>query len=348
MRFLWPGAFWLLLSVVALVVLYVHLLRRRHIALTYSSLALIRPYVGTWDRLRRHIPPLVFLAAVIVAIIAIARPTARITLPFRHTTLILAMDVSSSMGADDVYPSRIAAAETAAKVFVEERRPGMRIGIVEFGTSASMVQAPTENATDLRNVIDQFALQGSTATGSAIYAALAALFPNARSVFESSDAGGRTADNESPRRLPEAVTSTSRLTPVPAGSDKFDAIVLMSDGRTTAGPDPVQAARVAAERGIRIFTVGFGTTEGAIIRAEERSMRVRLDEDALKTIAAITKGAYFHAVTASDLETIYRSLGARLGLEQSDTELTSLFAGVAAFLLLTAAGLSFAWFARIV
>ena len=296
-------------------------------------------------QVRRHIPPFLFLLAMIVTIVAMARPTARITLPSLQQTIILAVDVSLSMGATDVDPNRITAAQAAAKAFVEERPPDVRIGLVAFGGSAMLVQSPTDNRKDLLAAIDRFQLQRSTATGSAIYVALAALLPGAGIESESLDLKGGPSrksvrdairDSTPPRQRRES-------TPVVAGSFKTGAIILMSDGRRTTGPDPLDAAKMAAERGVRVFTVGFGTKEGAIIGGDGWSFYVRLDEETLQAIADITRGAYFHAASAEDLKKVYQDLNARLVLERKDLEITFLFTSAAAALLLASAVLSLLW-----
>ena len=173
MKFLHPQLLWLLLSVPVLVAAYVMMLRRqkKH-ALRYASISLIKEAIGPRQRLRRHIPPLLFLLSEIVLIVACAAPTAVVTLPSQRKTVVLAMDVSLSMGARDVDPNRITAAQSAAKTFVEDRPDDVDIGIVAFGATASLVQPPTRNRDDLLAAIDRFELQRGTATGSALYVAL--------------------------------------------------------------------------------------------------------------------------------------------------------------------------------
>lgn len=350
MKFLWPGMLWLLLAVPALVGVYILLLRRRkRAALRYASLGLIRQALTAGHEVRRHIPPLLFLLAMIVTIVAIARPTARITLPSLQQTIILAVDVSLSMGATDVDPNRLTAAQAAAKAFVDERRSDVRIGLVAFGGSAMLVQSPTSNRDDLLAAIDRFQLQRGTATGSALYVALAALLPNAGIDLQSLDfrsgplrKSSRDAIGDSTRK-PEPKESA----PVAPGSFNSGAIILMSDGRRTTGPDPLDAAKMVAERGVRVFTVGFGTKEGGIVGGEGWSIYVRLDEETLQAIADITHGAYFHAGSAEDLKKVYQDLNARFVLERKDFEITFLFAAAAVVLLLASSLLSLVWFSRI-
>jgi Ca-activated chloride channel homolog len=349
MKFLWPEMLALLAAVPVLVALYVWLLRRRRKgAIRYSSLGLLREAMGPSDRLRRHLPPLILLLSLIGMIVAIARPTAMVTLPSEQQTIVLAIDVSLSMSATDVDPNRMTAAQAAAKSFVEEHPPNARIGIVAFGASASLVQPPTRDQDALLAAIDGFQLQRGTATGSALYVALATLFPDAGIDVESlAVSGGFTRGGERPRKLDPRGKEPPKVAPVPPGSYTNGVIILMSDGRRTTGPDPLDAARMAADRGVRVFTVGFGTAAGGMIGFEGWSAYVRLDEETLKGVADITKGEYFYAGTASDLRKIYQGLNSRLILERRSVEVTSLFAAVAAVLVVIALALSLLWFGRV-
>jgi Ca-activated chloride channel family protein len=351
MTFLWPEMLPWLLVVPVLVAGYVWLLRRRRRdAVRYASLGLIKEALGPSRQLRRHVPPLLLLLALTAAIFAISRPSAVITLPSQVQTIVLAMDVSLSMGAKDVDPNRLTAAQAAAKTFVDEHPPNARIAIVAFGATASLVQTPTQNHEDLVAAIDRFQLQRGTATGSALYVALATLFPDAGIDLESLVfKGGLSSRSASPaaRANPPAKDDAKDRKPVAPGSYTSGVIILLSDGRRTTGPDPLEAARMAADRGVRVFTVGFGTVEGAAIGFEGWSVYVRLDEETLRAIADITRGEYFHAGTAADLRKVYETLNARLVLEKKDTEITFLFAALAALLLVVASLLSVVWSNRL-
>jgi Ca-activated chloride channel family protein len=349
MTFLWPEMLLWLLAAPALVAAYVLLLRRRKKgAVRYASLSLMKAAVGPGQRLRRHLPPLLFLTAVIATIVAVARPSAVVTLPSQQQTIVLAMDVSLSMGAKDVEPNRITAAQAAAKAFVEEHPPDARIAIVAFGATASLVQTPTQNREDLLAAIDRFQLQRGTATGSALYVALATLFPDAGIDLESLVFKGGLARGPASGNRPDPPLKAERkeFKPVAPGSYTSGVIILLSDGRRTTGPDPLEAARMAAERGVRVYTVGFGTAEGGTIGFEGWSVFVRLDEETLKAVADITRGEYFHAGTAADLRKVYEGLNARLVLERKETEIGFLFVAVAVVLLLVSAALSVLWFNR--
>jgi Ca-activated chloride channel homolog len=344
MTFLWPHLLWLLLALPVLIVAYTLLLRRKKkAALRYASLSMVREAMGVGPTIRRHIPPFLFLLALTAMILATARPAAIVMLPSQRQTIILAMDVSGSMRAKDVQPSRIEAAQAAAKAFVNEVPRNTRIGVVSFAATASVVQAPTENRDDVIAAIDRFQLQRATAIGSGIIVALATLFPDAgidvSAILYGSPARGGPTD---PRKADK-----KDFKPVPPGSYGSGAIILLTDGQRTTGPDPIEAAKMAADRGVRVFTVGIGTTQGEIIGFEGWSFRVRLDEETLKSIASMTHGEYFYAGTAADLKKVYETLNTRLVLEKRDQEISALFAAAAAGIALLSALLSLLWFNRI-
>src|SRR5215471_3253946 len=271
MTFLWPEMLWLLLVVPALVAGYFYLLRRKKdAALRYASLGIVKKTINTGHKFRRHIPPLLFLIALIVMILAIARPAAIVTLPSQHQTIILAMDVSGSMRATDVQPNRISAAQAAAKAFVEEQPSSVRIGVVSFAATAAVVQTPTQNHEDIIAAIDRFQLQRGTAIGSGIIVSLATIFPDA-GIDVSSFIYGRGGARGVP--IDQAGKSDKpQFKPVAPGSYTSAAIILLTDGQRTTGPDSIEAARMAAERGVRVFTVGFGTRSGETIGYEGWSM----------------------------------------------------------------------------
>ena len=349
MKFLWPEALWLLLAAPALVGAYVFLLRRKKKdAIRYASLSLVKAAIGPGQRFRRHFPPLLFLFAMIASIVAIARPSAVITLPSEQRTIILAIDVSLSMRAADVEPNRLAAAQEAAKAFVQEQPSDVRIGIVSFAGTASVVQSPTRNRDDLVAAIDRLQLQRHTAIGSGIIVALAALFPDAGIDLESLLFGGRQSrDGGRPAPADKARTAeTKPFTPVPPGSHPSAAIILLTDGRRTMGPDPADAARMAAERGVRVYTVGFGTAGGGMADVGGWSVYMRFDEETLKAVADLTRAEYFYAGSAADLKKVYQQLNAQLVLERKETEISALATAVAAVLALAAAALSVLWFNR--
>jgi Ca-activated chloride channel family protein len=346
MSFLWPEMLWLLTAVPALIAAYVFLLRRKKkTALRYANLNLVKEAMAAGLRYRRHIPPLLFLLALTLLILAMARPSAVVTLPTHQRTVILAMDTSGSMRATDVEPSRMAAAQAAAKSFVTDQPRGTRIGVVTFAGTAAVAQAPTDNREEILAAIDRFQLQRATAVGAGILMSLKAIFPDAEFDLRSWN----------PRRESQAAapldqagkTEKPEFKPVPSGSYTSAVIILLTDGQSNVGPDPIESARIAAERGVRVYTVGFGTTEGEVIRFEGWSMRVRLDEQTLTKIAELTQGEYYYAGSAEDLKKVYQTLSSRLVFVTRETEITALFSAAAAFLALIAGLLSVWWFNRI-
>lgn len=352
MTFLWPEILWLLVLVPVVAAAYLWLLRRKKkTAVRYAGLALIREAMGASQSLRRHVPPALFLLAFALMLLAIARPAAVVTLPSQHETIILAMDVSGSMRAADVKPNRLEAAQAAARAFVADTARTTRVGIVSFAATASVVQPPTNSRDDILAAIDRFQLQRGTAIGSGVLVALKTIFPDAefdlRSANPRRDAAKDKARSLSGKADDPAGKDKEKDKPVPPGSYTGAAIILLSDGQSTTGPDPIEAASLAADRGVRVFTVGIGTVAGEIIGAEGWSMRVRLDEETLKRIALITRGEYFYAGTAAELKKVYETLNSRMVMEKKETEITALFAAAAAGLALLAAGLSLAWFNRI-
>ena len=257
----------------------------------------------------------------------------------------MAMDVSGSMRATDVSPDRISASQAAAKTFAAELPANIRIGVVAYAGTAQLVQPPTLNRDDVIAAIDRFQLQRGTAIGNGIMISLATLFPDANI-----DLSRVTGQRNMPRGLqpePARPGEPAAFEPVPPGSYESAAIVLLTDGQNTVGVDPMEAAQMAASRGVKVFTVGFGTKEGATLHLEGWSMRVRLDEDTLKKVANLTLGEYFHAGSGADLKKVYEALKSRLVFEKKATEVTALFADAAALLVLLAAGLSVWWFGRV-
>jgi Ca-activated chloride channel family protein len=343
MTFIWPTFLWSLLLLPLLVILYLWLLRRRRRStVRLASLAVAKAALGKGPGWRRHVPPLLMLLAIGTLLAAMARPMAVITLPLAQRTIILAMDVSGSMRATDVQPSRIVAAQEAAKAFVNGLPREVRVGVVAFAGTAAVVQAPTVSREDIIAAIDRFQLQRATATGSGIILSLATIFPDAG--IEISQATGQ---RNMPGPLDEKKEEKKEFAPVEPGSYTSAAIIMLTDGARTTGPDPLEAAKMAADRGVRVYTVGIGTVAGETIGFEGWSMRVRLDEAALKQIALLTQAEYFYAGTAQDLMKVYQSLSSKLVVEKKETEITAFFAAAGALLALLGAGLSVWWFGRV-
>jgi Ca-activated chloride channel family protein len=352
MTFLWPQFLWLLLTLPLLVAVYVWLLgRKKKMALRYASLSIVREAMGAGQSIRRHIPPLLFLLSIAAMLVAASRPFAVVTLPSDRQTIMLAMDVSGSMRATDVLPNRLVASQNAAKAFLADLPRNVRVGIVAFAGTASVVQPPTLSREDLLAAIDKFQLQRATAIGNAIVVSLAELFPDAGIDLASMEYGrvrqrGISLD-QARKQGSDSKEGKKDFTPVAPGSYTSAAIILLTDGQRTTGVDSLDAAKLAADRGVRVYTVGVGTVEGETIGFEGWSMRVRLDEETLKGIARATQAEYFYAGTAADLKKVYETLSSRLTLEKKETEISGLLALAAAVLALLSAGLSLLWFNRI-
>jgi Ca-activated chloride channel homolog len=345
MTFFWPQMLWLLASVPLLVLAYVLLLRRkRKAAVRYASLSIVKEAMGPRQGFRRHVPAVLMLLSWTLIVLAAARPAAIITLPSQRGTVILAMDVSGSMRAADVDPDRITASQEAAKEFVRSQPRSTRVGIVAFAGTAMLVQAPTLDREEVLAAIDRFQLQRGTNIGAGILVSLQTIFPDA--AFD--DIGPRFF-NQGPRGAPlgEAPPPDATFTPVEPGSHTSALIVLLTDGQATTGPNPIDVARMAADRGVRVFTVGFGSRAGETVGFGGMSMRVQLDEETLRQVAEITRAQYFHAESSTALNEIYSSLTSQFMLEKQETEITAFFAAAAGLFMLLAAGLSVAWFSRI-
>lgn len=349
MKFLWPEMFWSLLALPMLVGLYLWMLRRKKkLTVRYANLGLVKQAIGGRQHWKRHVPPALFLLAIAALLLAGTRPMMVVTLPSQQQTIILAMDVSGSMRATDVQPNRLVAAQNAAKAFLEELPAHVRVGIVTFAGSAAVVQPPTLVRDDLVNAIDRFQLQRATAIGSGIVMSLATLFPDAGIDLGELSFDSLSSDTGAIGRFSNSGGSGKKdFKPVPPGSNSSAAIILLTDGQRTTGIDTMDAARMAADFGVKVYTVGIGTVEGANIGFEGWSMHVQLDEETLKNVANVTQGSYFYAGNADDLKKVYQSLTSRVAMEKKETEVSALMALAGALLASVAAGLSLVWFNRL-
>lgn len=344
MSFLWPQYLWLASALPLLVAGYAWLLRRRgRQAVRYSSLGVVRA-AAAGRHWRRHVPPALLLLACCGLVLAAARPTARVALPWTRSSIMLAMDISLSMRVTDVKPTRLAAAQDAAKLFLQGLPRDIEVGLVTFAGSTQVAQGATLDRAPLVAAIDGFQMQMGTAVGNAIALCLAELFPD-----HGIDVGEMTFGTKPRgRSLDEAAKGPPRqITPVEPGSYKSAAIILLSDGRRTTGIDTLVAAKMAADRGVRIYVVGLGVVDGEASSAEGMPIYLRLDEPTLREVARMTGGEYHHAGTAEKLRDVYGTLGSRLQVQTRETEITALFALGSALLLLAAGGLSVLWFRRL-
>jgi Ca-activated chloride channel homolog len=348
--FLWAHALWLMLLVPVLVGAYAALSRRRNSEyLRYTALGLVREALVASQWIRRHGPPLLFLAGLIALLLAVARPAAVTTVQSQQGTVILAIDVSLSMAATDVAPTRLAAAQAAVASFVNAQPKDVRIGIVAFGGSAHVVQSPTVNKSDVLAALERLELQQYTALGTALITAVLTLYPkagidNGSDIF--SEGWEPTASGRMSLLTAFAPVERSKkriTTPI----DGSKAIILVSDGCGTIGVSPVKAAEVAAEHGIRVYTVGVGTPYGGTATIEGLPpIHAEFQEEVLKEIANITRGDYFHARNANRLNRIYGQLTKQAVLEQKRTEITVPLTLFGMAMLLLAAVLSLLWWHR--
>ncbi|MFY9347170.1 MAG: VWA domain-containing protein [Orrella sp.] len=343
MHFIWPHALWGFLLIPLLVAGYYWLLKRqRKQAFGYSTLLLVNRALSSGQGWRRHVPPVLMLLAVVTGVIGLARPSADLVLPADYRTLVVAVDVSLSMLAEDVPPSRMQAAQSTVKTFISDLPKDIRVGLVTFAGTAQIAQRVTDDRTELLAAVDRFRLQRATATGSGLLLAMAVLRPELELDIEPLIYGFNPAQRERGASKP----SMFDLKPVAPGSYQSGAIVLISDGRRTTGPDPIAAAQLAAQLGIRVFTVAFGTPDGFIPGFDGRAFYAAVDERTLQAMALLTEGEFFKAENAEQMASIYEQLSTQFALERSRTEVSALFAAASALLVLFAAMLSVYWFRR--
>jgi Ca-activated chloride channel homolog len=338
MSFIWIDMLWLLLLIPLLVTAYVLIQRRRQkYALRYASLSIVKDAVGRGPGVRRHIPAILFLVGLTIAIIAIARPAATITLPSQQGTIILTLDVSGSMRADDLKPSRLEAAKAAALAFIEKQPKNIRIGVVSFSDNAAIVQAPTVDREALKAAVNRLVTQRGTAIGRGILTSL-------DSILEEFGEKPVVAKQD-PFGFPQQPTTPAPQ--LPQGTYSSAVIVLLSDGESNVGPRPLEIIDEASNRGVRVYTIGVGKPEGTVLGVMGRSIRVRLDEDTLKQIAQKTDANYFRADNETDLQSVYEKLSTRIVFKPEQTELTAWFTALASLLLITAGIFSLLWFNRL-
>ncbi|MGA2111049.1 MAG: VWA domain-containing protein [Anaerolineales bacterium] len=337
MSFLWPGLLFLLILIPLGIVLYWRRQRQRaRLAAGYGGLEFAPGSAAGSLGFRRHIPPALFLAGLAILTIGLARPEAVLSLPREEGTVILAFDVSGSMAATDIQPTRLEAAKEAAREFVQRQPTSVQIGVVAFSDSAFSVQTPTDDQGAILAAIDRLAPQRGTSVAQGLLASL-----NVIAV-----AAGQAGQNPNLySNLPPTPTPTA--TPVPKGTYTSAVIILLSDGENNENPDPLGAAEQAAARGVRIYTVGIGSPEGTTLHINGFTVHTQLDEATLKQISQLTGGTYYNAQSQTDLRTIYENLDRELVLKPEKTEITSLFAGASILLLLIGGALSLLWFSRI-
>ena len=339
MSFIWPVMFVLLLLIPLGAALYIRMQRRRRrLAANYASFGLGQQAAGRRPGARRHVPIIIFLIGLAILIVALARPQTVVSLPRIEGTVILAFDVSGSMAADDMQPTRMEAAKTAARDFIERQPPNVQIGVVSFSESGFSVQAPTNDQGPVLAAINRLTPQRGTSLAYGILTSLKAI--------QTAEEGEKPQFYSNLTPTPEGEPEPTP-TPVPPGTHTSSVIVLLTDGENNTSPDPLVAAQTAADRGVRIYTIGIGSAAGSILHIDGLTIRSRLNEDLLQQIAQITAGSYYNATTSQDLQAIYHNLDPQLVIKPERTEITSLFAGVGIVILLIGAALSLVWFSRL-
>jgi Ca-activated chloride channel family protein len=338
MSFIWPPMLLAVGLVPIGVLLYWALDRRRHRRLaTRGGLGLGQGTTHRPTGLRSRIPAAVIIAGMAVITVAMARPQAVIDLPRVEGTVILAFDVSASMGATDLVPTRMDAAKAAAKDFVARQPDGISIGVVAFSDSGVSVQAPTNDQATVIAAIDRLTPERGTSVAQGIIASL-----NAIAVAEAGPFAGNYYSNQSP-----APTATPTPTPVPSGTHAPAVIVLLSDGENNESPDPIAAAQTAANMGVRIYTVGLGSAAGTTLNLDGFQVFTQLDQATLQQISQTTGGTYYGATDAQQLRSIYDNLNTQLVVQPQETEITSLVAGVGLLMLLAGGLVSLLWLGRL-
>ena len=344
MSLLWPGSLFLLVLIPLIVAVYFWLLRRRQrFTIRYSSLSLMREAVSQQSWLRRHLPFILFLLALASLVFALGRPVATVLVPSNRASIILAIDVSRSMCSNDIPPNRLEAAKDAAQSFIQNHRAGRQIGLVAFAGFAELIQPPTEDVQLLNSAVESLTEARRTAIGSAILRSL--------------DAIAEVDD----RVAPSDLSPSSTFQPA-APEEGFvpHIIVLLTDGASNAGPHPLVAAEQAVERGVRVYTIGFGTTNnnsvmdcGARFQGDDPfggggfgfggggGFRRDIDEVTLKQIAELTGAAYYAATSASELQSVFENLPTYLITTRETIEISVYFAAFGALIMIIAMIVSF-------
>jgi Ca-activated chloride channel family protein len=314
--------------------------------------AILVPAFGlAYAYLTKRFPPIILSIGLAMLCMAMARPQAVLMAPLREATVMLALDTSGSMRAKDLKPSRIEAAQQAALKFIESKPARLRVGLVTVAGTAALAQAPTEEKDALRRALENLPLQYGSALGSGLLISLEALLPG--SGIDAQKIINESADNGGPRK--PADLGKSLDTPKPketeasASRGRNMAIVLMSDGQSNMGPELIKMAELAASLEVKVYTVGIGTPEGDVVQIQGRSMRVKLEDEALKKVANITQGTYYRADSTEGLAKIYDQLGYRLRFEKRAlSEITSYLALLGMAFILMACLRNFSRFGRII
>ena len=333
-----------LIAIPALIGLYLMVTRRRRSLV--GSFGAGQPARKQPPGLRRHIPSILFLLSLIIILIALARPQAEVILPHVEGTVILVFDVSASMSANDVEPSRIEAAKTAARDFVTSQPETVKIGIVSFSSSGFTIQSPTNDTNQLLEAIDRLEPTSGTSLGLGILAALKTIAVDAGLITGDENAAqDPTATEENQQQLPPGAELLAQL---PEGAYPSSVIVVMSDGENNQSIDPLEAAQAAAERDVRIDALGFGTAAGTTLELDGFMVHTALDEATLQQITQVAGGTYYAAQGEQDPRAVYANLTPQLVVKSDKMEITALFAGAGILVLLVGSLFSMLWFNRLV
>jgi len=335
MTFIWPVMLVCLILIPLFVALFIWLQRRRNkIAAKYGSLGFMQGAAGSRAGVRKYVPPVLFLAGLAILLIALARPQMVLSLPRVEGTVILAFDVSGSMAAEDLKPSRMDAAKTAAQDFVERLPASVQIGVVAFSENGFAVQPPSYEKDQILAAIKRLTPQRGTSLGNGILASIKTIETDFK--------------QEGPLQLSVMTPApTDTPTPVPEGFHQPAVIVLLTDGENNASPNPLAAAQASADRGVRIFTIGIGSAAGIELKVNGFTVFTQLDEELLKQIAQLTGGVYYNAQNEKDLYSIYDNLDPQLIIKPEKMEVTSVFAGASIAILLVGGVFSLLWFSRL-
>lgn len=329
MSFLWPVMLISLVLIPLFVVIYLRQNQRRTRLTAKNTFGLMQDAVGNAIGRRRHLPPLLFITGLGLLLIALARPQAVLSLPRIEGTVILTFDVSGSMAADDLEPTRMDAAKTAALEFVENQPSSILIGVVAFSDGGLAMQAPTNEKETIIAAINRLTPQRGTSLANGILASLNLINPEL--------APSLTVD----------ATPLPTPTPLPRGQHTPSVIILLTDGENNMEPDPFEAAQTALDRGVRIYTIGIGSPAGADLRIDDFIIHTQLDEATLQLISEITEGTYYNAQSEEDLRGIYNAIEPQLTIKTEPVEMTSLIGAVSILLFLVGAAVSLLWFGRV-
>ncbi|MGW8224924.1 MAG: vWA domain-containing protein [Anaerolineales bacterium] len=328
MSFIWPYMLLSLLFVPLLIGLYLRLLqKRKKAASALGPFGEIQDNSGHILGMRRHAPPTLFLVGLALLFFGLSRPEMFVKLPRIEGTVILAFDVSASMTADDLDPTRLEAAKAAARTFVENQPDTIMIGVVAFGNGGLIVQQPTNDQAALLSTFDRLTPQGGTSLGQGIFTSLNAIAGEPLAIDEASlEDGTASLDIEN---------SSSAV------------IILLTDGENTNNPDPLEIAQLAAESGVRIYPVGIGSREGSVIEVDGFNILTQLNEPMLEEIANLTNGRYYFAEDEEKLQEIYKNIDLQLTVKGEKSEVTSIVAGVSLVFFFIGGALSMIWFGRL-